>query len=40
MRPAAAAAAAVAMIVLPLPVAAGELRITVDGIRSHRMARS
>ena len=32
MRPAAAAAAV--MIVLPLPVAAGELRITIDGIRS------
>ena len=31
MRPAAAAAV---MIVLPLPVAAGELRITIDGIRS------
>ena len=32
MRPAAAAAAV--MIVLPPPVEAGELRITVDGIRS------
>ena len=32
MRPAIAAAAA--MIVLPLPVEAGELRITIDGIRS------
>ena len=35
MRPAAAAAAAAAMIVLPLPVEAGELRITIDGIRSE-----
>jgi hypothetical protein len=29
-------AAAVALAVLPLPVAAGELRLTVDGIRSSR----